>query len=334
MRKLIDIVQQTDLTYAQMMNKVGEETAAFSAKMRELYNSFNDNSPLTSNDLSGVTYRNDNPLTGIHVNRLSQFNTVEEILNPSMDPFKAEELMLKRIVFNSKLTVKEQINSITKIYNFAESEAVKIRDVILAQESIISHSYAKLLYNTSRVKTTQANYWMFNHNSQGHQGVDTNFNNRKDDGTAIAGANLYNVAGGTIESIKVGSSPTNGDRLSYVIIKTIDPFSNSDLYIKYLHLEVNPNLSESNIIRPGDFIGIQSARGEGGYHTHLEMSNTTVLPQTLGSSNSINPTNYLEYFIKTHTNSYENINPDDYTWADQSDAQWRSMNNLPSSQNE
>jgi len=55
MRKLIDIVQQTDLIYAQMMNKVGEETAAFSAKMRELYNSFNDNFPLTSNDLIGVT---------------------------------------------------------------------------------------------------------------------------------------------------------------------------------------------------------------------------------------------------------------------------------------
>jgi len=52
MRRLIAAVQQTDLRYAQKMSIINEQIAGYTAKMQELFDSFNDSFPLVSEDIT------------------------------------------------------------------------------------------------------------------------------------------------------------------------------------------------------------------------------------------------------------------------------------------
>ena len=54
-RGLIYLVQQTDITYAQMMKQVNAGIGAFTAKMQGIYDSFNDTFPLTSMGVASMT---------------------------------------------------------------------------------------------------------------------------------------------------------------------------------------------------------------------------------------------------------------------------------------
>ena len=62
MLRLMEIVQDTDLSYAQMLAEIIEETAAFTDKMNKLRDSFNDNFPLNSGMLSGLDKMMENSL--------------------------------------------------------------------------------------------------------------------------------------------------------------------------------------------------------------------------------------------------------------------------------
>ena len=63
MRRLIDIVQQTDLSYAQMMKMITEETKAYIDRMKVLSGSFNDRFPLSGSQLSALGQMFGNALT-------------------------------------------------------------------------------------------------------------------------------------------------------------------------------------------------------------------------------------------------------------------------------
>lgn len=63
MRNLIDLVQRTDLSYAQIMQQVEQEIQIFTSRMQALYDSFNDNFPLYSEDV-GALGENYNPHMG------------------------------------------------------------------------------------------------------------------------------------------------------------------------------------------------------------------------------------------------------------------------------
>lgn len=122
-----------------------------------------------------------------------------------------------------------------------------------------------------------------------HQGTDFG---------AWAGIELKSIADAKVAYIK---PVTEESTYSMLVLEVCDPFNPGEqIYISFLHLEVDENLYVGKPLSQGDLIGYEAGYGEGGVHTHIEISTSLwrLASDTKGaySGRTVDPTSYFYYF--------------------------------------
>lgn len=277
-----NIVQQTDVSFAQMLDEIAEATAEFNAKIKALRNSFNDQFPLTSNDVDilskmGIAFDKKKFLD-------QQAERVENITgnkkdprNPNDDPWIAEQLFWEDL---SKGEI-SYLQACVTLYGIYGDVSEEVRKKIAGNLVGLYAGNPKMVEVINKVgsggfelpqnpvsdMSTKTNWGYMNseyENTFGYPHIGEDFSGIMD---------VFVTIGGTVLAPSESASAGTNIRIEG---------NDGNVHI-YAHLS-STLVSEGDTVRPGQQLGVSGKTGNAtGNHLHYEIQRDGVWGSVSGS---------------------------------------------------